>query len=105
MHEDQIHLQKDYIQRKESEENKIQEKNNEGKIREKERRKTNIYAKKSDVRRALDSKQPMIILRYKEALLNTNANDSLSSGVVSLAVLCGCVSRRTSTRITTDSGN
>ena len=55
--------------------------------RGKKRREKNkhIRKKKSDVRRALISKQPMIILMYKEALLNTNTdNSSLPSVVMSL---------------------
>ncbi|XP_062087666.1 uncharacterized protein LOC133794454, partial [Humulus lupulus] len=50
-----------------------------------ERKQNNFYAKKSEVKRALVTKQPMILLMYKEALLNTNQLDSsLPSVVVSI---------------------
>ena len=50
-----------------------------------ERKQRNFYAKTSKVKRALISKQPMIVLMYKEALLNTNQLDSsLPSVIVSL---------------------
>ena len=48
-------------------------------------RKTNYYAKASEVKRALFLNKPMIILLYKEALFNTNQLDtSLPSSIVSL---------------------
>ena len=51
----------------------------------KERKQRNFYAKTSEVKRALISKRPMIVLMYKEALLITNQLDSsLPSVVVSL---------------------
>ena len=49
------------------------------------REKTNFDARMSDVKRALLSNQPMILLVYKEALLDTNDFDStLHSSVVPL---------------------
>ena len=61
--------------------NKKEDSANEVKIE----RKTNFYARMSDVKRALFSNQPMILLVYKEALLNTNDFDStLHSSVVPL---------------------
>ena len=51
----------------------------------KEERKANFYAKASEVKRALITKKPMIVLMYKEAFLNTNQLDSsLPSAVISL---------------------
>ena len=48
-------------------------------------RKTNFYAKASEVKKVLFLNKPMIILLYKEALSNTNQIDtSLSSSIVSL---------------------
>ena len=45
----------------------------------------NFYAKTSEIKRAMFSNQPMIVLLYKEAFLNTNQIDSsLPSSVVSL---------------------
>jgi hypothetical protein len=45
----------------------------------------NFYAKVSEIKRATFSKQPMIVLLYKEALLNTNELDlALPSSIVSL---------------------
>ena len=38
----------------------------------KNERKANFYARASEVRRAMFSKKPMIVLLYKEAFLNTN---------------------------------
>ena len=50
-----------------------------------ERKQRNFYAKASEVKQALISKRMMIVLMYKEALLNTNQLDSsLPSIVVSL---------------------
>ena len=47
--------------------------------------KYNFIAKKSEIKTALLSQQPLIVLMYKEALLNTNQLDSsLPSVVVSL---------------------
>ena len=51
----------------------------------KNERKTNFYAKASEVKRALFLNKPMIVLLYKEALFNTNQLDtSLPSSIVSL---------------------
>ena len=48
-------------------------------------RKTNFYAKASDVKKALFLNQPMIVLMYKKEFLNTNQLDaSLPSSIVSL---------------------
>ena len=51
----------------------------------KERKQRNFYGKTSEIKRALISKRRMIVLLYKEALLNTNQLEfSLPSVVVSL---------------------
>ena len=48
-------------------------------------RKTNFYAKVSEVKRALFLNKPMIVLLYKETLFNTDQLDtSLPSSIVSL---------------------
>ena len=48
-------------------------------------RKQHFYANKSEIKRALCTKQHMILLVYKEALLNANQLDSsLPSTIVSL---------------------
>ena len=48
-------------------------------------RKTNFYAKASDVKRALFLNKPMIVLLYKEALFNIDQLDtSLPSSIVFL---------------------
>ena len=53
--------------------------------RRKIKRKTNFYAKASEVKRALFLNKPTILLLYKETLFNTNQLDtSLSSSIVSL---------------------
>ena len=53
-------------------------------LRENER-KTNFYARASEVKRALFLNKRMIVLLYKEALFNTNQLDtSLPSSIVSL---------------------
>ena len=53
--------------------------------RRKIERKTNFYAKASEVKRALFLNKPMILLLYKETLFNTNKlGTSLSSSIVSL---------------------
>ena len=63
----------------ESSKKEIQEKE------EKVERKESSYAKESEVRVAYLTKQPMLVLVYKEACLNTNFLDpSLPSGVGSL---------------------
>jgi hypothetical protein len=43
--------------------------------RKSERKQNNFYAKLSEIKRTMFSKQPMIVLLYKEALLNTNELD------------------------------
>ena len=49
-------------------------------------RKTNFYAKASEVKRAFLLNEPMIVLLYKEALFNTNQLDtSLPNSIVSFA--------------------
>jgi hypothetical protein len=53
--------------------------------RKSERKQKNFYAKVSEIKRAMFSNQPMIVLLYKEALLNTNELDlALPSSIVSL---------------------
>ena len=53
--------------------------------RRKIERKTNFYAKASEVKRALFLNKSMIVLLYKEAIFNTNQLDtSLPSSIVSL---------------------
>ena len=81
--------------KKESEQNKKREKKSEQKkesdkkqvteyLREKNR-KTNFYARASEVKKALFLKKPTIVLLYKEALFNTNQLDtSLPNSIVSL---------------------
>ena len=50
-----------------------------------ERKQKNFYAKVSEIKRAMLSNQPMIVLLYKEAFLNTNELDlALPSSIVSL---------------------
>ena len=105
IYEDQVRLQKESEQKKksekeseqkkkfekESEQKKKCEKESEQKkkqvtenLRENER-KTNFYARASEVKRALFLNKPMIVLLYKETLFNTNQLDtSLPSSIVSL---------------------
>ena len=53
-------------------------------FREKER-KTNFYARTSEVKRELFLNKPMIVLLYKEALFNISQLDtSLPSSIISL---------------------
>jgi hypothetical protein len=53
--------------------------------RKSERKQKNFYAKVSEIKRAMFSNQPMIVLLYKEALLNTNELDhALPSSIASL---------------------
>ena len=50
-----------------------------------ERKQKNFYAKAKEIKRAMFSNKPMIVLLYKEALLNTNELDPiLPSSVVTL---------------------
>ena len=109
VYEDQVRSQKDSEQKKksekESEQKKKSEKESEQKkklekeseqkkesakmqvnenLKEKER-KTNFYARASEVKKALFLNKPTIVLLYKEALFNTNQLDtSLPSSIVSL---------------------
>ena len=109
VYEDQVRLQKDSEQKKksekeseqkkksekESEQKKMLEKESEQKkesakmqvtqnLKERER-KTNFYARESEVKKALFLNKPMIVHLYKEALFNTNKLDtSLPSFIVSL---------------------
>jgi hypothetical protein len=98
VYEDQVRLQKESDQKKESEQKKKSEnqrgaeKNEREKEnkslaleRKSERTQKNFYAKVSEIKRAMFSNQPMIVLLYKEALLNTNELDlALPSSIVSL---------------------
>ena len=93
VYEDQVRLQKESEQKKksekESEQKKKREKESDKKqvtknLRENER-KTNFYARASEVKRALFLNKPMIVLLYKETLFNTSQLDtSLLSSIVSL---------------------
>ena len=99
VYEDQVRLQKESEQKKncekESEQKKKCEKESKQKkegdkrkvienLREKER-KTNFYAKVSEVKRELFLNKHMIVLLYKETLFNTNQLDtSFRSSIVSL---------------------
>lgn len=90
VNEDQLKLQQK--EQKENREKEKEEKKDSEKRKDTERtrgkekeRKTNFYAKASEVKKALFLEQPMIVLLYKEAFLNTNQlDDSLPSSVVSL---------------------
>ena len=54
-------------------------------IERKVEKKTNFYAKTSEIKKTMFLNQPMIVLLYKETYLNTNKLDtSLPSSVVSL---------------------
>ena len=70
---------------KETEINEKEEKRAELNYGRKIERKTNFYAKESEVKRTLFLNKPTIVLLYKEALFNTNQLDtSLPSSIVSL---------------------
>ncbi|KAL5738445.1 hypothetical protein ACOSP7_031206 [Xanthoceras sorbifolium] len=91
VYEDQLRLQqeseKKKMRAKEKEvETKKKEKNErETAIERKEERKTNFYARASDVKRAMLSNKPILILMYKEECLNVNQLEaSLPSSVLSL---------------------
>ena len=105
VYEDQVRLQKESEQKKKSEKECEQNKNSEKESEQKKKcekeseqkkkkvtenlreneRKTNFYARASEVKRALFLNKPMIVLLYKEALFNTNQLDtSLPSSIVSL---------------------
>ena len=93
-----MRLQKESDQKKESEqtkksENQREAEKNEGEKenqssaleRKSERKQNNFYAKVSEIKRAMFSNQPMIVLLYKESLLNTTELDlTLPSSIVSL---------------------
>jgi hypothetical protein len=98
VYEDQVRLQTESDEKKESEQKKKSENQREAEKNEREkenrsspldrkskRKQNNFYAKASEIKRAKFSNQPMIVLLYKEALLNTNELDlALSSSMVSL---------------------
>jgi hypothetical protein len=88
VYEDQVRLQKESEQKKKSENQREAEKNEREKENQSsalERKQKNLYAKVSEIKRAMFSKQPMISLLCKEALLNTNELDlALPSSIVSL---------------------
>ena len=92
VYEDQVRLQKESDQKKKSENQREAEKNEGEKEnqsstleRKSERKQKNFYAKVSEIKRAMFSNKPMIVLLYKEALLNTNELDiALPSSIVSL---------------------
>ena len=101
VYEDQVRLQKKSDRKKKSDKKKIsvnqrekekgvekierEQKKSELAIERKIERKTSFYAKASEIKRAMFLKQPMIVLLYKEAFLNTNQLDiSFPSYVVSL---------------------
>jgi hypothetical protein len=93
VYEDQVRLQKESDQKKESEKRKrVKNREAEKNEREKEnqssaleRKQKNFYAKVSEIKQEMFSKQSMIVLLYKEALLNTNELDlALPSSIVSL---------------------
>ena len=98
VYEDQVRLQKESDQKKESEQKKKSENQREAEKNEREkenqssalerkseRKQKNFYAKVSEIKRAMFSNQLMIVLLYKEALLNTNELDlALPISIVSL---------------------
>ena len=109
VYEDQVRLQKDSEQKKKSEKESEQKKKSEKESEQKKKlekeseqkkesakmqvnenlkeneRKTNFYARASEVKKALFLNKPTIVLLYKEALFNTNQHDtSLPSSIVSL---------------------
>ncbi|XP_057500364.1 uncharacterized protein LOC130784489 [Actinidia eriantha] len=91
VHEDQVRLQKESEQKKSEKEREAEEKKREKAIIDPaievktERKQKNFYAKAKEIKRAMFSSQPMIVLLYKEAFINTNGFDSvIPSSVVSL---------------------
>ena len=99
VYEDQVRLQKESEQKKNSEKESEQKKKCEKESKQKKEgdkkkvienliekeRKTNFYAKVSEVKRALFLNKPMIVLLYKETLFNTNQLDtSFRSSIISL---------------------
>ncbi|KAL4363612.1 hypothetical protein GQ457_04G017480 [Hibiscus cannabinus] len=106
VHEDQIHLRKSIEKAKESEKDRV-EKSKEGRKREEtneceekikesekgkedngkkqEGKRMNVFAKGKDIRVCLMTKGSLLVLMYKETLLNTNElNPNLPSSIVSL---------------------
>jgi hypothetical protein len=117
VYEDQMRLEKESDQKKESEQKKKsgnqreaekneREKENQSSAlqRKSERKQKNFYAKVSEIKRAMFSNQPMIVLLYKEALLNTNELDlALPSSIVfSFAGAQGCLPRGNTTWVTSN---
>ena len=109
VYEDQVRLQKDSEQKKKSEKESEQKKKSEKESEQKKKlekeseqkkesakiqvnenikeneRKTNFYARASEVKKALFLNKPTIVLLYKETLFNTNQLDtSLPNSIVSL---------------------
>ena len=109
VYEDQVRLQKDSEQKKKSEKESEQKKKSEKESEQKKKlekeseqkkesakmqvtqnlkereRKTNFYARASEVKKALFLNKPMVVLLYKETLFNTNQLDtSLPIFIVSL---------------------
>ena len=62
--------EKESEQKKESDKKQVTENLSENE------RKTNFYARESEVKRALFLNKPMIVLLYKETLFNTNKLDT-----------------------------
>ena len=91
VHEDQVRLQKESEQKKSEKEREAEEKKREKAIVDSaievkiERKEKNFYAKAKEIKRAMFSNQPMIVLLYKEAFFNANKLDPvIPSSVVSL---------------------
>ena len=91
VYDGQVRLRKESDIRKESESSKEREiktkriEKNNSTSEKKEKKQTNFYARESEIKKALFSNQPMIILLYKEACFNANEiNSSLPSVVVSM---------------------
>lgn len=89
--DDQVQLKRECATRKEAEKIESEKEKNtrEGKkestIERKEKQHLSVFAKESEIKRAYFSNQPMLVLLYKEAYLNTNDLDSsLPSIVVTL---------------------
>ena len=75
------------IRRKQNEveKNERENKRKDSAIKRKAGKKIDFYAKASEIKRAMFLNQPMIVLLYKVAYLNTNKLDaSLPSSIVSL---------------------
>ena len=91
--EDQIKMRQaresERLKRKESEQTKekSEKKSEKGKRKEslEDRKQMSFFARESEIKRAFFSHQPMFVLLYKEACLNTNIDSfSLPSSIVSL---------------------